>query len=58
MKKKIIIRSKSTNKKICSFKVESDFYKNIQTAADLQKVSVEDFIINSLRQYILKSYID
>lgn len=58
MKKKIIVRSDTTNKKICSFKIESKFFDQIQIAANQQNISVEDFIIKSLREYVLKSYIE
>ena len=58
MRKKIIIRSATTNKKICSFKIESKLYKQIESVSIQKNESIEDFIIKALRDYILKSYID
>ncbi len=49
-KHKVIFRLQSNNKKFCTVKFNDDEMKKIQIAAQYEKISIEQFFSNILKQ--------
>jgi hypothetical protein len=49
-KHKVILRLESNNKKFCTIRFNDDEMKKIQIAAQYEKISIEQFFSNILKQ--------
>jgi hypothetical protein len=49
-KNKVTLRLQSNNKKFCTVRFNDDEMKKIKTAAQYEKISIEQLFVNSLKQ--------